>query len=389
MESIAHAETVLLIASLSLLIVQLLYHWGLYDNLYRRNRRVAQRKTDINDDETPPLSVILCVHNEAERLRRLIPLLMEQDYPCFEVVVVNNASVDNTDDVLTELEKRYANLRRSFTPQNSRYISRRKLALTIGIKGASHDWVLFTEADCTPASNQWLRLMARNFTPTTQIVVGFSGHARATGWWRRKAALTSLIASLRFLSAAQARFPYMATGRNMAYRRELFFRQKGFSAYLNLRRGEDDLFINGVMTRQNTRVETDEKAAMLIDPPADRYSWLEERIARISTARRLRGSHRYVWGFETATRYLFYLLCTALFALALMHDDWWTAEHAALIWLLHTASLLIVTNRAARTVGSPWRFRFSLIPLLLTIPVQSLRLKIKQIFEDKGEYMSR
>ena len=99
-----------------------------------------------------------------------------------------------------------------------------------------------------PASNQWLKLMARNFTPQTQIVLGYSGYDRTKGWLHKRTAFDTLFQSLRYLGFALAGKPYMGIGRNLAYRKELFFQQKGFSKYLNLQRGEDDLFINQLAT---------------------------------------------------------------------------------------------------------------------------------------------
>lgn len=128
-----------------------------------------------------------------------------------------------------------------------------------------------------PASNQWLKLMARNFTSQTQIVLGYSGYDRIKGWLHKRIAFDTLFQSLRYLGFALAGNPYMGIGRNMAYRKELFFKQKGYSKYLNLQRGEDDLFINQIVTKTNTRVETDFNATMRIQPVYRYKDWKEEK----------------------------------------------------------------------------------------------------------------
>ena len=172
------------------------------------------------------------------------------------------------------MEEKYPHLYHSFTPDSARYISHKKLALTLGIKASKHDWLVFTETNCMPASNQWLKLMARNFTSQTQIVLGYSGYDRIKGWLHKRIAFDTLFQSLRYLGFALAGNPYMGIGRNMAYRKELFFKQKGYSKYLNLQRGEDDLFINQIVTKTNTRVETDFNATMRIQPVYRYKDWL-------------------------------------------------------------------------------------------------------------------
>ena len=164
------------------------------------------------------------------------------------------------------MEEKYPHLYHSFTPDSARYISHKKLALTLGIKASKYDWLVFTETNCIPASKDWLKLMARNFTSQTQVVLGYSGYDRTKGWLHKRTAFDTLFQSLRYLGFALAGKPYMGIGRNLAYRKELFFQQKGFSKYLNLQRGEDDLFINQLATPSNTRVETDINATTRINP---------------------------------------------------------------------------------------------------------------------------
>ena len=238
-------ELILLSAAGILFIIQLIYYFGLYNRIHARNKAVRKEAVHFTQ-EMPPLSVILCARNEADNLRKILPAILEQDYPQFEVIVINDASTDETEDVLGFMEEKYPHLYHSFTPDSARYISHKKLALTLGIKASKHDWLVFTETNCMPASKDWLRLMARNFTSQTQIVLGYSGYDRTKGWLHKRVAFDTLFQSLRYLCFALAGKPYMGIGRNMAYRKELFFQRKGYSTYLNLQRGEDDLFINQI-----------------------------------------------------------------------------------------------------------------------------------------------
>ena len=152
-------ELILLSAAGILFIIQLIYYFGLYNRIHAHNKAVRKEEVHFSR-ELPPLSVILCARNEAENLRKILPAILEQDYPQFEVIVINDASTDETEDILGMMEEKYPHLYHSFTPDSARYISHKKLALTLGIKASKHDWLVFTETNCMPASNQWLKIMA-------------------------------------------------------------------------------------------------------------------------------------------------------------------------------------------------------------------------------------
>ena len=141
------AELILLSAAGILFIIQLIYYFGLYNRIHVRNKTVRKEETHFSR-ELPPLSVILCARNEADNLRKILPAILEQDYPQFEVIVINDASTDETEDVLGYMEEKYPHLYHSFTPDSARYISHKKLALTLGIKASKHDWLVFTETNC-------------------------------------------------------------------------------------------------------------------------------------------------------------------------------------------------------------------------------------------------
>ena len=285
----------------------------------------------------------------------------------------------DTEDILGVMEEKYPHLYHSFTPDSARYISHKKLALTLGIKASKHDWLVFTETNCMPASNQWLKLMARNFTSQTQIVLGYSGYDRIKGWLHKRIAFDTLFQSLRYLGFALAGNPYMGIGRNMAYRKELFFKQKGYSKYLNLQRGEDDLFINQIVTKTNTRVETDFNATMR----------KEEKISYMATARFYRGAQRYLSGFETFSRLLFYVACMAGIVFGILNFHWLVAGIALLIWLLRYITQAIVINRTAKEMGGGRKYYFSLPIFDILQPIQSLNFKLCRLFRGKGDFMRR
>lgn len=381
-------ELILLSAAGVLCIIQLVYYFGLYNRMHTRNK--ATRNEEVHfTQEYPPLSVILSARNDAEKLRKLLPAILEQDYPQFEVIVINDASSDETEDLLGAMEEKYPHLYHSFTPESARYISHKKLSLTLGIKASKYDWLVFTETNCLPASNQWLKLMARNFTPHTQIVLGYSGYDRTKGWLHKRVAFDTLFNSLRYLGFALAGKPYMGIGRNLAYRKELFFQQKGYSSYLNLQRGEDDLFINRIATDTNTRVETDFNATMRIQPVEYYKSWREERISYMATARNFRGIERYLLGFETLSRLLFYAVCVAGMVFGILHFHWLVAGLSFLLWLIRFVAQSIVINQTAKEMGGGRNYYFSLPVFDLLQPLQSLNFKWCRLFRRRGDFMRR
>lgn len=381
-------EVILLSSAGILLIIQLIYYFGLYNRIHVHNKAVRKEETHFTR-ELPPLSIILCARNEADNLRKILPAILEQDYPQFEVIVINDASTDETEDILGVMEEKYPNLYHSFTPDSARYISHKKLALTLGIKASKHDWLVFTETNCMPASNKWLKLMARNFTSHTQVVLGYSGYDYTKGWLHKRVAFDTFFQSLRYLGFALAGKPYMGIGRNLAYRKELFFQKKGFSTYLNLQRGEDDLFINQVASHSNTRIETDLDASMRIQPVYRYKDWKEEKVSYMATARFYHGMQRYLLGFETLTRLLFYTTCIAGIAFGILNLHWMMAGIALFLWLIRYAVQAIVINQTAKEMGGNRKYYFSLPVFDLLQPLQSLNFKLCRFFRGKGDFMRR
>ena len=203
-------DTILPIASEALFITQAVYYLGLYNKLYTHSRETAYA-TDINT-QNPPLSVIIVAKDATHELQENLPFILEQDYPEFEVIVIYDRPADDCDNTLKLLEDKYPNLYHTFIPDSARYISHKKLGITMGIKASRHEWLVFTEPDCRPQSNQWLKQMARNFTPATEIVLGYSNYEKVPGWFNKKITFDTLLNSMRYLGMAVSGHPYMDKG---------------------------------------------------------------------------------------------------------------------------------------------------------------------------------
>lgn len=381
-------EQALLAAVGILFLIQLLYYFCLYNRIHIRSRAV--KRSDIHfSQELPPLSVIIYAREEVENLRRNLTAVLEQDYPQFEVIVINDGNTDESEDYLTLQGEKYPNLYHSFVPSSSRYISRKKLAITLGIKASKYDWLVFTEANCLPESNQWLRTMARNFTSRAQIVLGYSGYERGKGWLHKRVSFDNLFTSMRYLGYALAGKPYMGIGRNMAYRKELFYSQKGFSAHLNLQRGDDDLFINKTATSENTRVETDANAVVRVQPVFHAKDWREEKISYMATAHFYRGIQRNLSGFETTTRLLFHATWIAALVIGILNFHWLVAGIAFLIFALRYTIQALIINKTAKDLGEKRRYFFTLPVFDILQPMQSLRWKLYCQFRKRSDFLRR
>lgn len=379
----------LLLATIGLLfLIQLGFYASLYLRIPRRQKAVRHGEVPFATDY-PPLSVILYAREACEQLQTNLPAILNQDYPQFEVIVITDGIDDGTTDYLTQLRTSHPNLYHSFIPNSSRYISHKKLALTLGIKAAHYDWLVMTETDCHPAGNQWLRLLSRNFTPGTEVVLGYSNYKPGKGCCRRRISYDNLFRSMRYLGMALSGLPYMGIGRNLAYRKDLFYQNKGFSEHLNLLRGDDDLFINQVATKRNTRVETDAHAVMHRQPCTHIKDWREEKIGYTSTARLYKGLQRYTIGLETTTRLLFHLCWISTAALTLSAHHWLAAGVAIAPFLIRWGVQMYVLNKNARILGDTQRYYLTLPIFDILQPIQSARWKLYCLLRKKSEFMRK
>ena len=379
---------IILLSSVGLfLIIQAIYYFSLYNQLHIHNK-AANDGDLIYETEYPPISVIISARNESENLQKYLPYVLEQDYPEFEVIVINDGSTDESEDVLSVFEEKYTNLYHTFTPDGARYISRKKLAITLGIKASKHNWLVFTDADCRPASNDWLKLMARNFSPRTDIVLGYSAYEQEKGWFQRKVAFSNLFMSMRYLGFALIDKPYMGIGRNMAYRKELFFKNKGFSSHLNLQRGDDDLFINEAATPFNTRVETSPDAVIRMEPAYSFKSWKEDKVSYLATSHYYHGLQRYWLGFETTSRLLFIAATIAAIVVGAINMQWIVLGVAVLAYILRYVMQAIIINQTAADFGE--KKYYLTLPLFDIIqPLDVLNFKLFRKIRGKADYMKR
>jgi biofilm PGA synthesis N-glycosyltransferase PgaC len=253
-----------------------------------------------------PVSVIICARNEEENLRNNLPLILEQDYPDFEVVVINDCSTDGTEKYLEKLREEYPVLKYTTIKEDKKFRHGKKLALTIGIKAAQHDLLLLTDADCRPESNHWIAVMQRNFSEGTDITLGYGGYSEKKGLLNTVIRFETLYIAMQYFNYALAGIPYMGVGRNLAYRKDLFFENKGFARHSHLVSGDDDLFINEVSRRRNTRIEISQDSHTRSESAKTWKEWYFQKRRHLTTGPAYKFLIKFLLSIEVISRLLFY-----------------------------------------------------------------------------------
>lgn len=295
-------------------IFQLFFYLRYYLQPLRHIRQEKQHKIHYTNEQ-PGVSVIIYANNDSEQLGKHLEAFLTQDYPEFEVIVVNDGSTDETEEILSSFENRYSNLYHTFLAEGARNLSRRKLSLTLGIKAAKYDIVLLSNANCEPAGNQWIRSIVRNFTKQTDIVLGYSFLTKKKGLLESFIRFDLLLGALRLFGFTLLHRAFIGEGSNLAYRKSRFFEQKGFARFMHLNQGDDDLFIHQIATATNTKVELDPQSYMSVDFDSNPSGWRQMKRNSTFTSRFYRSLSKWIYGFESLTGYLFWI--SALLSLCL------------------------------------------------------------------------
>jgi glycosyltransferase involved in cell wall biosynthesis len=335
------------------LIIQLLYHWGLFSKVafYKRNARPKL------DEELEPVSVVLCARDAYEHLTELIPALLRQDYPDFEIVVVNDCSDDETEEYLKDLERNETKVKPVQLKQHLNFFNGKKFPLSMGIKSAQHDLIVLTDCNCMPVNEQWLRSVVNRYNSRTEIVIGYSPYVQKKSTLNRLMRFDAMQNGLLYLSAALNRHAYMGIGKNLSYRKELFYRNQGFISHYTTTVGEDDLFINQVATKKNTEVLIDAENAILTTPTNSFKLWMRQKSSRYSTVPKYNGRARLMLSLFYVSQFLFYVSFIAL--LALCANPAFSITNGAVFYipilvfffLLRFGTQLFIYHKASKRLG--------------------------------------
>jgi len=253
-----------------------------------------------------PLSVIVCARNEIKNLKEYLPALMTQNYPEYEVVIVNDRSWDGTEEFLEEMEKVYRNLKVVKVLDNDKFLAGKKFAVTMGIKAAKYEWLVFTDADCTPGSDQWLMDMQQPEDENIEIFLGYSPYIKKHGLLNALIRFETFFTAVNYLSFALKGMPYMGVGRNMAYKKSLFFKNKGFAAHMHIPSGDDDLFVNANANRLNTAICIHKDSHVWSEPNRTWSGYLKQKKRHFGAGKMYKSKHKFILSLQIIFQFLFY-----------------------------------------------------------------------------------
>jgi len=284
-------------------LIQVFYY------LFFFSRVAFFRRKHHSQTQQHPVSVIICARDEDENLARNLPGVLVQKYPSSsEVVVVNDNSVDDSKYILQELKKTFKSLNVVELTQEAKLITGKKYPLSVGIREAKHEVLLLTDADCVPASEHWIGKMQEGYHNGVEIVLGYGAYHKRKGILNKLIRFETFHTALQYLSYALAGIPYMGVGRNLSYKKSLFFRNKGFSSINHIPSGDDDLFINKAATTKNVSVVIDEEAITRSIPKTTWGSWLRQKARHYTTAKYYKPVHKFLLGLYFVTQFSFYPL---------------------------------------------------------------------------------
>ncbi len=375
--------SLIIIVLLSLLVfafaIQLYYYIRYYNNVIRHTKRINRGKVDFLD-EKPGVSIIIAAKNESTNLQQFLPFVLEQDYPNYEVIVVDDASDDESDNVISQMMSKYAHLHTSFVPKGAKNLSTKKLALSIGIKAAKNDILLFTDADCMPYDKNWVSNMVRNFTADTDYVLGYGGYIKRKGFINKLIKFDTLFIAIQYFGMAISKKPYMGVGRNLAYKKEAFYRNKGFASILQFRSGDDDLLINKFAKGHNTRVEISKEGSTWSEPNSTFKQWYKQKERHLSVSENYSQTSKFLIFWEVFFRGVFYVSLISLIVFAAIQQNWIALVIAISLFITRYIIQLNTINQTSKILGDQ-KFYFSLILFDILLPLISLFLLI---FGKKG-----
>jgi len=380
-------DWIFLASLLCVFFLQLFFYLYYYCGVWRKSNRVRNGDVTYNSSQ-PPVSIIICARNQALSLEQNLPLILEQDYPEFQIVVVNDASTDDTENVLVHLEQSHPNLYHTFVPTGVQSVSAKKMAMTIGIKAAKYDILLLTEANCIPISNQWISSMMRHFDATCDIVFGYRSYKTVKGFLKHLVTYDSLFTALQFMGFAEIGRPYMGFGQNLAYRKDLFFKNRGFASHLNLKSGEDDLFVGEIANTINTNIEVSKESKILVNTSDIWNHWKEHKKDRLATSSFYRVGTKFRTGMEMFSRFLFYILSIGLITIGILKWNLFMIVFSGVIFILRYILQFEVLNKSVKCFDEH-RFYLS-IPLFdILLPMMNLWFRIVWIFHKDNSYTWR
>ncbi|MBV1887770.1 MAG: glycosyltransferase [Urechidicola sp.] len=279
--------------------------------------RFSSSKSTTNKNTNIPVSVLICARNEEKNLKEFLPTILEQEYLNFEIVLINDGSYDDTLAIMESFKKKHPNsIKIVNVVENEKFYGSKKYALTLGIKAATNEYLLFTDADCKPNSKHWISEMTNQFSEGKEIVLGYGAYKKIKNSWLNKIIrFETLMTALQYFSYSKIELSYMGVGRNLAYTKSLFFKNNGFGNHLHIKSGDDDLFVNQNATKENISLCFSENSFTISEPKTTFKDWILQKRRHVSTASHYKPIHQFLLGLFYGSQLLFWGLAILLLAL--------------------------------------------------------------------------
>lgn len=331
--------------------IQLYYYWFFF-------RRLAFFRSIAKKGYAGSVSVVICVRNEYHSLAKNLPFILKQDYHDFEVVVVDDASDDDTPQLLQQLQNQFKHLNVITLKESVNFFKGKKLPLSVGIKSAKHEVLLLTDAECRPAGPHWITRMADNYEGSTEIVLGYGGYQPKRGILNMLIRFDTLFIAMQYFSMALSGRPYMGVGRNLSYKKELFFRVKGFTSHYKLISGDDDLFINQVAAASNVAIEISPHSHTFSATKNTFKAWLQQKKRHRMTRKYYKKKHKRLLGMFSFTGLLFY----PLLVLALLFNGMDLLSYVIIaFFLLRLITIMVIFSRITSRFNEKKLIPFTLL----------------------------
>ncbi len=333
----------------------------------------------------PRISILITAHDNALELDNHLPTLLSQDYPgIFEVIVVAEKGDGSTEDVL----KRYLNNRKlyyTFIPDSSRYMSRKKLMITLGVKAARYEWILLTEASSTPLSDTWLKTFAKNMTDDTNLVLGYSNYAKEAPAYYRFEQLRN---ACYCLNKAKGGIAYRTNSNNVAFKKEEFINKGGYRGNLQFLRGEYDFLVNKYAKREQTAVETDINS-WVVDAKPSKKAWRQLHANYLCVRQQLRRNKRFrlIYNFDHCLFHLNYLAILLALVFSILTSRWILTGVATIMLIL----TIVIRSRMAKKVLKRSKTEipiWKVVPYEISILWKTIKYFFWYLRTDKTEFSS-
>jgi poly-beta-1,6-N-acetyl-D-glucosamine synthase len=297
--------------------IQLLLWLFVFSKLaFFKNNNEAISETQNSKFKTQnlkPVSVIICARNEAANLQDNLSIILQQKYPVFEVIVVDDASTDDSQTVLQAYSNLYNNLK--IVRIEHKTIAGKKGALAVGIEVAQYDWLLMTDADCYPLSYEWISGMMSPITDETEIVLGYGPYEKRAGFLNAFIRFETVWTAVQYFSFALIGQPYMGVGRNLLYRKETYKKSNGFVSHQHIASGDDDLFIKNIIFKKNFKIFLSQNAFMYSKPKTQWNAYFTQKKRHLSTATSYKAQHQFMLGMVSLSHFLHFVTAVLLLVL--------------------------------------------------------------------------